>query len=37
MDRILIVEDEVQLLSLVKHNLEDEGYKVVGVSNGNGF
>ena len=35
MDRILIVEDEVQLLSLVKHNLEDEGYKVVGVSNGN--
>ena len=35
MDRILLVEDETSLLLLLKENLEEEGYKVVGVSNGN--
>lgn len=35
MDRILLVEDEVSLLELLKENLEDEGYKVVAVTNGN--
>lgn len=35
MDRLLLVEDEVSLLELLKENLEDEGYKVVAVTNGN--
>lgn len=34
MDRLLLVEDEVSLLELLKENLEEEGYKVAGVSNG---
>ena len=34
MDRLLLVEDEVSLLDLLKENLEEEGYKVVGVTNG---
>jgi len=34
MDRLLLVEDEVSLLDLLKENLEEEGYKVVGVANG---
>ena len=34
MDRLLLVEDEFSLLDLLKENLEEEGYKVVGVANG---
>ena len=34
MNKILIVEDEKHLLNLYKHELEDEGYKVMPVDNG---
>jgi two-component system alkaline phosphatase synthesis response regulator PhoP len=35
MERILLVEDEKQLSDLIKLNLEEDGYKVVTVVNGN--
>jgi len=34
MHRIMIVEDEKNLLELYKHELEDEGYKVISCHNG---
>ena len=34
MHRIMIVEDEKNLLELYKHELEDEGYKVISCNNG---
>ena len=34
MSRVLIVEDEKHLLALYRQELEDEGYEVMSVSNG---
>lgn len=34
MHRIMIVEDEKNLLELYKHELEDEGYKVISCNSG---
>ncbi|OQX92922.1 MAG: hypothetical protein B6D58_00395 [candidate division Zixibacteria bacterium 4484_95] len=35
MPRVLVVEDEKYLLELYKNELEDEGYEVIPVDNGN--